>query len=533
MTSSQDRPPVPFDLAVIESMPDWRRNLAWPLSHKERRAALKAQMQALIGFICGASDNVRGVLSLAGQFLTHNAKVLADTALALSYAEKHGLRFCGDRPELAYLRGDITTPEQSARSWNLPLVGAGPRWARRIARVASWTPWWRLPGACFFPSAVAASHNSLLRTAAAMSPKAVGFRHADTWLEAARAAAGDVPPGEGLDDLAASLAETLSAVGGLEEPWRGRLRSLIEHHAQQVLPVAERDLTALRGYDGLPGELWAGTGGYYPDRALSLEVLRRGGTVCRFDHGGPTGFTEDKEAIALSEFLVSTEYVVATPEMAKMFAETGAGRLIESSHKVEISGLCGDPTFCAPQRRRHTSSATRRSVVYVPTTLIGFRQLYPPLLPDIILLDWQLRLASIIASLPVELICRPHPEGLHPGDHHPLEEVAPLGGGPFEQVMARADLFIFDYPLSSTFWQCLCTDVPVVLLDMGMDEFTPTARPFIERRCRVVPVTYDEHNLPQVDSEALADAVVGGGKTADPSEFRRLLAGEGQHNGMQ
>ncbi len=28
-------------------MPDWRRNLAWPLAHEEHRDALKAQMQAL------------------------------------------------------------------------------------------------------------------------------------------------------------------------------------------------------------------------------------------------------------------------------------------------------------------------------------------------------------------------------------------------------------------------------------------------------------------------------------------------------
>jgi hypothetical protein len=61
---------------------------------------------------------------------------------------------------------------------------------------------------------------------------------------------------------------------------------------------------------------------------------------------------------------------------------------------------------------------------------------------------------------------------------------------------------------------------------MEVDELTPTACALIERRCRVIPVTYNERNLPQIDSEALADMVVGECGTVDPSEFRRLLAGE-------
>ncbi len=108
-------------------MPGWRRNLAWPLAHGERCDILKAQMRALIEFICAAPDEMRDILSLAAQVLTHNAKVLADTALTLNYADQRGLHFSGERPELAFLRGDVTTPEQSARSWNPPMRGAGPR----------------------------------------------------------------------------------------------------------------------------------------------------------------------------------------------------------------------------------------------------------------------------------------------------------------------------------------------------------------------------------------------------------------------
>ena len=526
MTAPQVRPPIPFDVAAIEAAPDWRRNLAWPLAHKERCDALKSQMRALIEFICAAPDEVRDALSLAAQVLTHNAKVLADTALSLNYAERHGLHFSGERPELAFLRGDMTSPELSARSWNPPLVGAGPRWARRIARTASWTPWWRLPGACLFPSAVAASHNSLLRAGAAASSKAVGFRHADSWLDAARAAAREAPPTPGLDELATSLADALAAVKGLEEPWRGRLQTLIEHHARQALAAADRDLAALRAYALLPNELWAGTGGNYPVRALSLEVLRRGGKVVHFDHGGPNGFIEDFEGMTVSELMVASEFVLTTPEVAGMFSRVGAVELIDSLHPVTVSGGPGDPVFRTPgSGRRRQATGARPRVVYVPTTLVGFRQLHPPVIPDVVSLDWQMRVAEALSEMPVELSCRVHPEGLHPGDHHPLADIAPLAGGSFEEVIAGADILVIDCSVTTTFWECLCSDVPVVYLNMDVGRLTAEAWPIIERSCRVIHTTYDERNLPQLDREQLADAVGGGRPTADPSELRRLLAG--------
>ena len=525
MTSPQVRPPLPFDVAAIEAAPDWRRNLAWPLAHEERCDILKAQMRALIGFVCAAPVEVRDILSLVAQVLTHNAKVLADTALTLSYTERYGLSFSGERPELAFLRGDTTTPVKSPRSWNPPLVGAGPRWARRIARTASWSPWWRLPGACLFPSAVAASHNSLLRAGAAVSSKAIGFRHADSWLEAARTAAGEAPLTPGLDELAASLSDAISAVKGLEEPWRGRLKTLIEHHARQALAAADRDLAALRGYARLPDELWAGTGGNYPVRALSLEVLRRGGRVVHFDHGGPNGFIEDFEGMTVSELMVASEFVLTTPDVAQMFSQVGAVELIDSLHPVAVSGGPGDPVFSGSGTARRKPAGARPRVVYVPTTLVGFRQLHPPVIPDVVSLDWQMRVAEALSEMPVDFTCRVHPEGLHPGDHHPLADIAPLAGGSFEEVIAGADILVIDCSVTTTFWQCLCSDVPVVYLHMDVGRLTAEAWHIIERRCRVIHATHDENNLPQFDREELADAVGAGYPTSDPGELRRLLAG--------
>ena len=525
MTASQIRPQVPIDIAAVEALPDWRRALAWPLSHKQRYDAVRDQMRSLISFTCETSGDLRDIVLLGGHAMTHNVRALTEVALALHHADSLGMQVTGMRPELAYMRGGRENPELGESPPPLQDI-PGNRWARRIARTASWTPWWRLPGACLLPTVVAVTHNSLLRDVARESGERVGFRHADSWLEQIRVRAGKVTPVEGLDDLAVSLAKLLSTVRGLDTALQQRLGDLIASLARRVMGQAARDLAALKSCKNIPQRLWSGSGGYYPVRALSLEVLHRGGTVRRFDHGGANGFTEEKEGVAFAEMAVSTEYVTATHEVGRMSKAVGPEQLVESFRKVRIYGHDGDPAFRRAATLSRRQAGLRRRVVYVPTALIGFRQLYPPLLPDAVSLDWQLRLAETLATLPVDLLCRPHPEGHHPGDCHPLSRIAPLAEGSFEEVMSIADLFIFDYPLTTTFWQCLCTDVPVVFLDMRVDELTSTARTLIERRCRVIPVTYDEHNLPQIDCEALADAVVRRSETADPSEFRRLLAGE-------
>ena len=92
--------------------------------------------------------------------------------------------------------------------------------------------------------------------------------------------------------------------------------------------------------------------------------------------------------------------------------------------------------------------------------------------------------------------------------------------------MEEADVFVFDYAQSTTFYEALCTDRPIVFIGMGNPLFAPGVQAMIARRCRVVKARFDSRNLPQIDEEELKEAVCGGGDRADPGEFRALLMGE-------
>ncbi len=192
-----------------------------------------------------------------------------------------------------------------------------------------------------------------------------------------------------------------------------------------------------------------------------------------------------------------------------------------------VQGASGDPIYAAvPAYRAQRAGTTRPRVVYAPTQLLGFRQLLPAQLPDVVHLDWQLRVAEALHDLPIDFICQPHPEGLLRGVPHPLEQVATTFRGHFAAQLESADVFVFDFPATTALWEATCTDARIVFLDLGAGKLTPQVAKLFKERARVMDVDYDERNRPILDIAALRDAVLDAGRRVDPMPFRRLLAGE-------
>ena len=517
---------VPFDLAAAEKMADWRERLVWPVSHEERYNVLKGQSKGLIKYIGGIDDDsIRDILLLGTPPILGAVRFLTDTATTVRNEKLSGIELVGNLPELAFLRGK-TGAEEVPLSPKAFYGAPDKIWLRRLVRTASWTPWWRLGQTFATPTATAISHNSLLREAARESNERLVFHHAEDWLAKARAQDLDNGFNEDVAALAESLADVLVTCSGLNDSWGSCLRALVLPLAQDSLQQASRDMDAMLRMDDLPMTVWSGSGGYYPARSLSLAVMRRGGTVKGFEHGGALGFLEDN--LTVGEFASVTEYVLCTREKANL---PSLKKIIESCsigpHRpIKISGHHGDPSFRFSLTRRKPGTQ-RPKVVYITTILIGSRQIYPPLLPDVVHLDWQLRVAEHLSRLHIDLNCRPHPEGLYPGGCHPLADIAPLSNDPLRQVMEEADLFVHDYSRSTAFWECLCTDKPVVFLSPNHDTFAPEVQALIEDRCRFVEVEFDENNMPQFDGELLTQAVLDDSKPVDSSAIRRILAGAG------
>jgi hypothetical protein len=510
---------VPVELDAALGRADWRQRIAWPLSLVEANKIAAEQVSRALDWTYGLGDNlVRDATLLALPNILAYGRAIIFLALAINRASR--VRFTGSSPELRYLfTGDGEPPARAAPV--LAPVQASLPFLRRVARVKSWTRLSRSPHALLYPAAVAVSHNPLLRAVAAKDTRAIGFCHGDALLGKARAVVAHYPSLEG---PASELADALLGHAVLEEPYRQRALALLRAVAAVHLRRAVHDMAGLRALS-LPDEVWSGSGGLYAPRAVGLEVLRRSGRVIRFDHGTPRGFMRSSEYTALLELAVSSEFVLATEGAAKICRED---TLVGRQYPIGVMrGALGDPTYAAiPAHGARRVRSKRLRVVYAPTQLVGFRQLLPVQPPDVVYLDWQLRVAEALTAMDVELTCQPHPEGLFKGRPHPLEKVARTIRGNFAAQLRSADVFVFDYPSTTALWEVACTDARIVFLDIGAGRLTPPIEKLFRERARVIEVKHDERNRPVLDAEALRDAVLARSSPPDPTPFRRLLAGD-------
>jgi hypothetical protein len=130
-----------------------------------------------------------------------------------------------------------------------------------------------------------------------------------------------------------------------------------------------------------------------------------------------------------------------------------------------------------------------------------------------------------LGALDVEAWCKPHPENIVLSGIQPLPSFYRAMDVPFDAALARADVVVFDYCLSTSFWEAACSDRPIVLMDLAGTRWHPRIASMIDRRCLRVDVACDSRNRPTFDPAALADAVATA-RPADPDEFRSLLAGD-------
>jgi hypothetical protein len=509
-------PELPADIETALARPGWRSDVRWPVGLAETNAICEQQVGAALAFARKQGDPLmRDAALLALPVVLAYGRAIVLAALAIQRAERDGACIAGAAAELDYLQtGEGTLPVRAEQT--LPPGQFSLSYARRVARMRSWTPLSRMPRALVAPGAVAISHNPLLRDVATRETCGVGFRHAETILDAARGKSVQAPDTR---DTARGLAFAILGTVSLDEPYRDRALQLVEAVARLHLTKAARDMAALRQV-ALPENIWTGSGGLYAPRAIGLEVMRRGGSVRRFDHGTPREFVATAEMTDLLELSVSSEFTLPTEGAAAICR----GEMSDSN--VKITGGNGDPVFRrVPAQRPRKPAGTKPRVVYAPTQLLGFRQLVPALPPDPVHLDWQMRVAEFLNTLPVDFVCQAHPEGLFGGRPHPLEAVVPTRRGNFHAQLQEADVFVFDYPTTTALWEACCTDARIVYLDMGAGRMTRDIARLFAKRATILPVAHGDDHRMTFDAAALGDAVLADTGPADPSAFRALLAG--------
>ncbi len=454
----------------------------------------------------------------------------------LNAARLKGMKFVAAQPELRYLSGEIPLNEVPStmvdKYFQIP---SSPPYAllRRLARPRFWAPAHRLPLIWLAPRATAIAHNDLLIDRIHATGDRVNYldapglyRHALAGLDPGRV---DRERAEAAADV---IAAALPVPRGLDAALDRRLRAYLSEVVRSVCVRAATGLAAMRTVRRLPMRIWNGTGGNLPAAMIASEVIARGGQVTGFDHPTGRGLERYYEFTALHELSMCTRFVLPTPGTAERLVGQGVHRLQHPRRRTEILGGRGYPRIRKLDLIRKTKRAAsqRLRVTYASPMFRGWRQNLPAVTPDTVQLDWELRLIEILKRMPIELRCRPHPEGICQGKTHPLAQVMALESRPFEDLIPTTDVFLMDYFRSSTFWIALCTNRPIVLVELGYSYldtfFTEEIRPAIERRVRFVRAHNDDRNRFVVDEQELEHSILTGPETVTSAELQTLLIGE-------
>jgi hypothetical protein len=521
-----DRWSLPVDLVALRARDGWRDQLAWPCSYRAIRQIQEGLFERTLSLVETIDDPaLRRVAAVAAPRLDNFMRRLGWLGLHVDAAAAAGLELGASCVFLDAIQNpDAAAAERLAEAQSATTLSrVAHAKAKQAARSVLWSrsPW-RALGALVSPSATAISHNALMRAAVADSGAPIGFSYAEDILSRAQAELRHAPDGD-VDALARMASEAFLAYYQTDHAMWGRMARLVESFASRLLRNVAADLAALARSRALPTTVWTGSFGNYAARAIVTEVCRRGGHVTWFDHGGSISMIDEDRSLEFTEMIAQDVCVMPSRRTAALMRGRVPRLLLRPEQTPEFTARAADPTFTRAAQMVGRPTVRRPAVTYVTTIYQGTRQHYPPLLPDPIYVDLHLRVVDSLSRLPIDLRFRPHPEINLRSGAHPVEGRCAFDLRPFVEVLRDTDVFVFDYPQSTTFWEATCSDRRVVLIDLGISRFNATVREVIERRCQVLTPAWNGRNLPEIDEEALAEAVCGAAMGGDPSDMRQLL----------
>lgn len=527
--------PIPLDLGMIERDPSWQENFAWPLSQRETQLLIGGVMRNLTSAVRDITDIEAARLAELAAPRALNIILPALHAVGvISSAKSRGLRLSAVMPELRYMLGQIKYQEISTqhieRQLHLP-VRQRFDFLRQIARPRYWTPWWRIPAVLTFPTLTAVNPNDMLEDRVDFSNERANFLDAAGLVHRSLGYKNANTDQDKVDIAFQAICSSATPPPGISPTLESRYWRYVHENVRRICNRSATMMSAMCQVKRLPQRIWCGSTGNQSTALVASEVLRRGGEVVGFDHVTGRGLERNIEFTALLELPFCTTFTTATEGTAMRLRALNPGQFVHARHKNQIIGNHGYPRVRALDLLRHNKRANlrHRRITYVSPIFRGWRQSTPASPADPVQLDWELRLVGQLKTMPINLTCQPHPEGILEGQVHPLARIATVKGVCFEELLADTDVFLFDWIRTSTFWIALCTDRPIVLIEPGYslrDEFfTEEIREQIEARVIFISARNDERNRLTVETNVLRDALISAPKKVDGSFFRSLLAG--------
>jgi hypothetical protein len=359
----------------------------------------------------------------------------------------------------------------------------------------------------------------ILQHAAAIEDD-VYFVRLDDWfspLNSTDEARFDVTPN---NDLVASLIEiSAEAFNAGGEPLEPQIAGYLREWIEQAGFLADRYVSRLVADPKvIPRRLWRGTGGHLFGRLLSYACHQVGGTVTGHDHAHGQGMFASISDIILEHPGCDTFMVWSKTQQRMSLSSLRPDFTLQERPPV-IAVVPGKfrPKIDAPRSTVRSELSPIRRIMYVGTLYNDEFGPLTPLIPDLVLIDWEVRLISHLIGWGYEVLVKPHPESRVQSVHLFSELGARVIVGRFEEVYTESDLAIFGQPNATSFFSILGTGHPVVVADTGLHMWQPEALEMLKRRCGFVASTYTPENRLDTDWDKLRTAIDAAPKLSDSS----------------
>ena len=528
------------------------KGFAWPLTREEVVAMRDALLSPLVVAARGRTDTHAEVAELLSIVIGH---FVAETmALYQAHALSRRLGELGYQPIPSVQSRLLPALAGRNQPQPAPLIGslmAGPpraeRWTwvplsvRRMWRLVRFYEWNGLSLQGLRPidpmrDIVAIQASPLISCHARAVPDIVKYRSLGDWFGPLdkQSERGTTPAAISTTAIDAAIEAVKAGFAAGNEELPDYLADYLRAWLVKVTGLVRCYLNALlQQPEQLPRCLWTGTGGNIWARILRHAIRRIGGRVTGHDHGTGAGLLQSTALTGIIAFESCDVFVTFTESRVSALREGLHKDLLIPSQAPDIISVptckrTGLPTkyqnLLQFSSKSHSRTLKDRRLMYISTLYDGERMHGIPPLPDLVAVDWQARLLDRLSKWGYEILHKPHPEGAsRPPAGFAKQFGVKMLTQPFEQVMSLADVFLFDFPLSTTFGVALISETPMVLIDFGLVDWVPEAYDKLKRRCRIVRGWFDEANRAQVDWNELRVAIEESGDLMDSSFLETYL----------
>jgi hypothetical protein len=500
-------PALDIEGVAAMGLDNWRANYAWPISDAEfgRLAAVvwDAYLDGVAELTGREQDAFKADIVLPNFLLQH---------LHLSSAAARLRQSSSDVPYGRHVSAHLTPDWEALGQAFAPPPSAPSRLGLGMGALAKN---WILNASAPLPARLAAC-----------------LGRADTWALGSRsplraayqAQTGTVCQYLTLDDLLPAAPAASAAMGaGIHRAVRNCVEK-INVGAQRLLGVsldAEsvagawmrrlNDLGALMGgtdaIDALPAQLLLTNLGQPSYRAVALAMRRRGVEIVGFHHGTNMGGQPFRVG-SIVDLLPVDCFVVPSNACLRWRRDLYAHSRVSELHQARFEHVA------QPHYRQWLDDGRRvrlpRQIQSV--MIVGFPPnwlRYPHLAGHWALaqLDVEIALIKSLRAAGFAVLYKAHPEWEGQLKHLFAGLDCEFVGGHLETLWQRADAFVFSRISSSSFGFALCTNRPIVLLDVDSQDWVADAYALLARRCRMVPASIGESLRIGFDEMALIDAL--------------------------